>query len=72
MFPPSKLDMELEQMGKPEVDPMTQSMYGSLGSNQAKNPGPFSAKRVVHESDTPHNKPQQGKLQNFASCLYIL
>lgn len=37
-------------------DPMTHSLYDAFENQGNSEPGPFSAKRVVHESDTPHNK----------------
>lgn len=50
----------MESKIEPEVDIMTQSLYGDLNVNNKEDVGPFSSKRVVHESDTPHTKPQQG------------
>lgn len=45
------------------VDPedmlsMPHSMDGFGDMRDDKNPSPFSSKRVVHESDTPHTRPQ--------------
>lgn len=44
------------------IDPMTHSCYGAFENQGNPEPGPFGAKRVVHESDTPHNKECKGKL----------
>lgn len=48
-------------MPEKEPDLMSQSMYGAFNTPKGES-GPFSAKRVVHESDTPHGKAQQGKV----------
>ncbi|XP_025831922.1 autophagy-related protein 2 homolog B isoform X2 [Agrilus planipennis] len=60
IYPILKPEVELEQMQDTCFDSMTQSVYGELG-NQTGNHSPFSSKRTVHESDTPHNKPHQEK-----------
>lgn len=41
-------------------DIMTQSIYGLLSPPTPKQGGPFSSKKVVHESDTPHARHPQG------------
>lgn len=57
----------------PSVHPEESISYSSIDllSNAAfKEPSPFSSKRVVHESDTPHGKascPTQGLLERFHS-----
>lgn len=62
MFPEEKADIVLDQNAEVQTDLMSQSMYGNLmGQNVKHVGGPFSAKRVIHESDTPHAKSQQGK-----------
>ncbi|CAG9863843.1 unnamed protein product [Phyllotreta striolata] len=48
---------ELEKM-ETEANVMTTSFYGAFENQNKDELGPFSAKRVVHESDTPHSKPQ--------------
>ncbi|KAL1512538.1 hypothetical protein ABEB36_002120 [Hypothenemus hampei] len=48
---PQKLDEEQEEF---LVDPMTHSCYGVFENQNNPEPGPFGKKRVVHESDTPH------------------
>jgi hypothetical protein len=35
---------------------------------RAKDPSPFSAKRVVHESDTPHDDSGTGKKHKYTFC----
>nr|CAI5847822.1 unnamed protein product [Callosobruchus analis] len=57
VFP--KRSTELEEFTAPEQDPMTTSCYGAFEGQSNKEAGPFSAKKVVHESDTPHSKPQK-------------
>lgn len=57
MFPIKNDDMD--QYNLPEQDPMTTSFYGAFVDQRNEEAGPFSAKRVVHESDTPHS-PQKG------------
>ncbi|KAI4468684.1 autophagy-related 2 isoform a [Holotrichia oblita] len=56
IFPEEKVDVVLEQNTSAESDIMNQSMYGTLIGQNPKHPGPFSAKRVIHQSDTPHVK----------------
>ncbi|KAF5280262.1 hypothetical protein FQR65_LT03070 [Abscondita terminalis] len=58
VYPKFERDMELEQKLEPESNVMNQSIYGTLDTNTNER-GPFSARRIVHESDTPHYKPQQ-------------
>ncbi|KAK4884514.1 hypothetical protein RN001_000785 [Aquatica leii] len=58
IYPKIKAEMELEQKLETEPSIMNQSVYGTLDNNATER-GPFSAKRIVHESDTPHYKPQQ-------------
>lgn len=53
VFPIKNDDMD--QYNLPEEDPMTTSFYGAFVDQRNEEPGPFSAKRVVHESDTPHS-----------------
>ncbi|XP_076267231.1 autophagy-related 2 isoform X1 [Rhynchophorus ferrugineus] len=38
------------------TDPMTQSLYGAFENQGNIEPGPFGSKKIVHESDIPHNK----------------
>lgn len=56
-FPPKKTDVD--DAIEADLDPMTHSVYGAFENQGFKLPGPFSAKRVVHESDTPHSKPHK-------------
>lgn len=49
---------ELEKLSEAEPNVMTTSFYGAFENQNNEDPGPFSAKKVVHESDTPHSKPQ--------------
>ncbi|GJQ70529.1 Atg2, partial [Trypoxylus dichotomus] len=56
IFPEEKVDIVLEQNSAMESDIMNQSMYGNLIGHNTRHPGPFSAKRVIHQSDTPHVK----------------
>ncbi|XP_060533459.1 autophagy-related protein 2 homolog B isoform X2 [Cylas formicarius] len=49
---PRKVDIQDDT----EPDPMTHSCYGAFENQGRTEPGPFAAKRVVHESDTPHSK----------------
>lgn len=58
---PVKKEADMEQKVEPEVDIMNMSMYGTLMAREPKDSGPFSSKRVVHESDTPHSNPLQGE-----------
>ncbi|XP_050294529.1 autophagy-related protein 2 homolog A isoform X2 [Anthonomus grandis grandis] len=53
-FFPKKLDDEDDHDEIP--DPMTHSFYGVFENQGNPDPGPFGGKRVVHESDTPHNR----------------
>ncbi|CAG9820878.1 unnamed protein product [Phaedon cochleariae] len=55
---PAKIN-DLDECNEPEQDPMTTSFYGAFENQTCVQPGPFSAKKVVHESDTPHSKPQK-------------
>ncbi|XP_072387744.1 autophagy-related protein 2 homolog A isoform X1 [Diabrotica undecimpunctata] len=48
---------ELEKDTEAEQNLMTTSFYGAFENQTKEEPGPFSAKRVVHESDTPHSRP---------------
>ncbi|CAG9834337.1 unnamed protein product [Diabrotica balteata] len=48
---------ELEKEAEVEQNLMTTSFYGAFENQNKEEPGPFSAKRVVHESDTPHSRP---------------
>ncbi|KAK5648479.1 hypothetical protein RI129_003371 [Pyrocoelia pectoralis] len=59
IYPKVKSEMELEQNVETEQpNLMNQSVYGTLEqSNEDR--GPFSTKRIVHESDTHHYKSQQ-------------
>lgn len=57
VFPVKKVD--LDDTIESDVDPMMHSVYGAFENQGVKLPGPFSAKRVVHESDTPHSKPHK-------------
>ncbi|KAJ8967898.1 hypothetical protein NQ317_015420 [Molorchus minor] len=57
MYPAKSHD--LDECMENEQDPMTTSFYGAFENQSNKQPGPFSAKKVVHESDTPHGKPQR-------------
>lgn len=61
IFPEEKADVVLDQNPETEPDLMSQSMYGTLIGHNLKPAGPFSAKRVIHESDTPHVKSHHGK-----------
>lgn len=59
LHPHKKEEIEMEPAVEREVD-MTQSIYGAFSNgNGSKKSGPFSAKRVIHESDTPHARPSQ-------------
>ncbi|RZC41089.1 autophagy-related protein 2 A -like protein, partial [Asbolus verrucosus] len=55
IFPSKRLILEEPSQAQPET--MTTSIAGLL-ENQKHHGGPFSAKRVIHESDTPHHKYQ--------------
>lgn len=44
----------MEDIGPPEQDIMKTSIYGAFENQHKSQPSPFSAKKVVHESDTPH------------------
>lgn len=59
VHPAKKEEIEMEPAAEREVD-MTQSIYGGFGGDGAKKTGPFSAKKIIHESDTPHTRPPQG------------
>ncbi|KAG5882217.1 hypothetical protein JTB14_024728 [Gonioctena quinquepunctata] len=50
---------DLEECAEPDQDPMTTSFYGAFENQSNVESGPFSSKKVVHESDTPHSKPQK-------------
>ncbi|CAH1999640.1 unnamed protein product [Acanthoscelides obtectus] len=63
VFP--KRSTELEEVTEPEQDPMTTSCYGAFENQDNKEPGPFSAKKVVHESDTPHSKRQKDDVEEL-------
>lgn len=52
-------------------DPMTQSIYGLLSPPTPKQGGPFSSKKVVHESDTPHARHPQGNTNNIYTKLFF-
>lgn len=58
-----KKNVDFEQKLEPDIDPMTQSMYGTLAAQEPQDNGPFSSKRVVHQSDVPHAKHQKGNLE---------
>lgn len=58
VYPHRKEEIEMEPAMEREVD-MTQSIYGAFSNENAKKSGPFSAKRVIHESDTPHARQPQ-------------
>lgn len=61
----------MEKVSEPEVDLMSQSIYGTLIDQTTKHGGPFSGKRVIHTSDTPHdNSCPQGKFYIY-KCYYI-
>lgn len=49
----------MHQTPEPDVDLMSQSIFGHLINENIKEPGPFCAKRMLHESDTPHGKAPQ-------------
>ena len=51
---PERLSDQLEDSSEGELD----SSFDETLENQPKHqPSPFSSKRVIHESDTPHSKP---------------
>lgn len=52
---PKHLGGPLEDSSEGEQEP---SLDDTLESTMKNQPSPFSSKRVVHESDTPHSKPQ--------------
>lgn len=54
MHPKKKEEFQMEPAEEKEYD-MTQSIYGSFG-NEEKKKDPFSAKRIIHESDTRHER----------------
>ncbi|KAB0799030.1 hypothetical protein PPYR_06910 [Photinus pyralis] len=58
IYPKIKSEMELEQNVEVEPSIMNQSMYGAL-EQHTEDRGPFSTKRIVHESNTHHYKSQQ-------------
>ncbi|KAF5283909.1 hypothetical protein FQA39_LY04729 [Lamprigera yunnana] len=58
IYPEIQTEVEFEQKAEMDANLMNQSVYGTLDSRSDER-GPFSAKRIVHESDTPHYKPQQ-------------
>ncbi|KAJ8924233.1 hypothetical protein NQ315_007024 [Exocentrus adspersus] len=55
IFPQKSEDLFQEEYKLPEQDPMTSSCYGAFVNQRNEEPSPFSAKKVVHESDTPHS-----------------
>lgn len=58
IHPVKKGEIEMEPAER-EID-MTQSIYGSLPTSGRNSTGPFSSKRIIHESDTPHARETQG------------
>ncbi|KAJ8968662.1 hypothetical protein NQ314_002185, partial [Rhamnusium bicolor] len=61
----SEKQQDLDESDEPEQDPMTMSYYGAFEYQSNPQPGPFSAKKVVHESDTPHSKPQKDEAEEL-------
>lgn len=61
IFPLATLDNENLTLENEEPHSMKQSMDGfndMKGEGNSKHPSPFSSKRIVHESDTPHSRQQ--------------
>lgn len=69
IFPKKAPDLE---ECEPQNDPMTTSFYGDFIKRSTEEKGPFSSKKVVHESDTPHPKPQKGNENIFFYWSRIL
>lgn len=58
-----KNDSWEEEDEEADINPLAHSVYGAFENQGNRYPGPFSAKRVVHESDTPHSKPHSSKMR---------
>lgn len=58
-FPKKTLDLfDSNSIGQ---DLMSTSIYGAFENQHSMQPSPFSAKKVVHESDTAHSKTHAGR-----------
>lgn len=64
IYPVLKMQVPLDDGGESEPEAGPYSL-DAFSSQSARTPSPFSAKRIVHESDTPHTKPHQGKIIFF-------
>lgn len=66
-------EVELDNEVENEPDIMSQSIYGAFSTDVPKESGPFSSKRSVHESDTPHDRSHQGIvlfLYSLVNCIF--
>lgn len=70
IYPILKMQVQLEEGGVESETEIGQYSLDGFGAQTARNPSPFSAKRIVHESDTPHTKPHQGSKR--ISISYVL
>jgi autophagy-related protein 2 len=64
---------DLDDIGEMEgEESIPQTSIETLESSSQKEPSPFSSKKVIHESDTPHSKSSQAAEGTEYSCLRIL
>lgn len=63
---------DLDDIGEMEgEESIPQTSIETLESSGQKEPSPFSSKKVIHESDTPHGKSNQAAEGMENSCLHI-
>jgi autophagy-related protein 2 len=63
---------DLDDIGEMEgEESMPQTSIETLESSGQKEPSPFSSKKVIHESDTPHGKSNQAAEGTEISYLLI-
>lgn len=71
MYPESNRG-DLDDIGETEgEESLPQTSIETLESSGQKEPSPFSSKKVIHESDTPHGKSNQAAEGTGNSCLHI-
>lgn len=63
LFPKKTLDLGDNYANGQDL--MNASVYGAFENQHNIQPSPFSAKKVVHESDTPHPKSHAGSFSNI-------
>jgi hypothetical protein len=62
----------LDDIGEVEGDDrINKTSIETLESSGQKEPSPFSSKKVIHESDTPHGKSSQAAEGVENSCLHV-